>query len=64
MERLEWNKVLDRFLTTGEIEIEEWEKIKTEGTEVQNLVIKEIMKSFERINKPEVNEIHHSIIDK
>lgn len=62
MERKQWNAVLDRFLTDGGMEIEEWEKIKIEGTETQNLILKELMNSFNRLNKREVLEIHHSLI--
>jgi len=61
MERKEWNHLLDRFLECGEMEIEDWEKLKTDGTELQNIIINEIMKAFNRLNKREIDTIHHSL---
>jgi hypothetical protein len=56
MEHLLWNKVLDKYLTTGHILSEEYEEL----DDLQKYVIQEVKKSFKRLNKREVNEIHHS----
>ena len=57
MERKEWNAFLDGYLKTGKVLSEEYEKL----NEIQVAIIQEIKKSFARINKPEINKIHHSL---
>jgi hypothetical protein len=57
MEHLLWNKVLDKYLTTGHLLSEEYEEL----DDLQKYVIQEVKKSFKRLNKPVVNEIHHSL---
>ena len=57
MEHLLWNKVLDKYLTTGHLLSEEYEEL----DDLQKYVIQEVKKSFKRLNKREVNEIHHSL---
>ncbi len=57
MERKEWNKFLDGYLTTGKVLSEDYEKL----NEIQVAIIQEIKKSFARINKPIINKVHHSL---
>lgn len=57
MERLDFNKVLDRYLTTGHMSADDYENC----DDLQKNVIQEIKKSFKRINKVEVETIHHSL---
>ena len=38
---------------------DEWEKL----DDMQKIIINEIKKAFKRINKPVINEIHHSLKD-
>lgn len=58
MEHLDWNKVLDRYLLTAHILSEEYEAL----DDYQKAVIQELKKAFQRLNKKEVLEIHHSLI--
>jgi len=44
---LEWNKVLDSYLTTGNLDSNDWEKMST----AQKWLCNEIKKSTKRINK-------------
>ena len=57
MERLAWNKLLDKYLTTGKMLSEEYEAL----NDIQKSIIQEIKKAFSRLNKSEVCEIHHSL---
>jgi hypothetical protein len=57
MDRLEWNHLLDKYLETGHLMSEEYESL----NEIQVAIIQELKKAFKRINKGEVNEIHHSL---
>lgn len=57
MERKEWNALLDKYIQTGHLLSEEYEQL----NEIQVAIIQELKKSFKRINKPVVNEIHHSL---
>ena len=57
MERLEFNRVLDGYLTTGHMSAEDYENC----DDLQKNVIQELKKSFKRINKGEVEQIHHSL---
>lgn len=47
MERLEWNKILDRYLTSNTMESEAYELL----DDNQKLVIQEVKKASKRINK-------------
>lgn len=57
MEQKEWNHLLDRYLTENVMSSDEWEKL----DDMQKIIINEIKKAFKRINKPVINEIHHSL---
>lgn len=57
MERLEWNTVLDHYLETGTMSAEDYENC----DDLQKNVIQELKKAFKRINKGEVETIHHSL---
>jgi len=57
MEHKEWNQLLDKYLTTGKMLSEEYEQL----NEMQRVIIQELKKSFKRLNKGEVLEIHHSL---
>jgi len=59
MERLAWNKVLDGYLATAKMRAEDYEYC----DDLQKYVIQELKKSFKRLNKGEINEIHHSLQD-
>lgn len=45
MERQEWNKLLDKYLTTNQMLSEEYEKL----NDIQKAIIQELKKSFKRI---------------
>lgn len=47
MERLEWNKLLDRYLVENTMSSEEYESL----DENQQMVIQELKKSFKRLFK-------------
>jgi len=57
MERLQWNSLLDKYLTTGNMLSEEYEQL----NEIQITIIQELKKSYKRLNKGEVDLIHHSL---
>jgi hypothetical protein len=57
MEHLEFNKVLDGYLTTGHMSAEDYEMC----DDLQKNVIQELKKAFKRINQREVETIHHSL---
>ena len=57
MERLEWNKLLDKYLTTQKMLSEEYEAL----NEIQTAIIQELKKAFARLSKKEVCEVHHSL---
>jgi len=57
MERKDWNRLLDKYLETGKMLSEEYEQV----NDIQRAIIQELKKSFKRLNKGEVNEIHHSL---
>ena len=57
MERKEWNALLDKYLSTGKMLSDEYEVL----NEIQKAIIQELKKSFARMNKPEVEKIHHSL---
>ncbi len=57
MERLEFNRVLDGYLITGHMSVDDYENC----DDLQKNVIQEIKKSFKRINQREVETIHHSL---
>lgn len=57
MERKQWNGLLDKYLLTGKMLSEEYEQL----NEIQVAIIQELKKSFKRINKSEVLNIHHSL---
>ena len=59
LDKKTWNNILDKYLTTGHLLSEEYEILDIE----YKFVIQEIKKSLKRINKPMINEIHHSIKD-
>lgn len=60
MERKEWNALLDKYLSTGHLLSEEYEQL----NEIQITIIQELKKSFKRLNKSDILEIHHSITNK
>ena len=57
MDHLTWNKFLDNYLINGTMSASDYEEL----NEMQVLIVQEIKKSLKRINKPEVNNIHHSL---
>jgi len=57
MERLQWNSLLDKYLTTGNMLSEEYEQL----NKIQITIIQELKKSYKRLNKGEVDLIHHSL---
>ena len=59
MERKEWNHLLDKYLETGTMMSEEYESL----NDIQRSIIQELKKAFARINKKEVCEVHHSLIN-
>ena len=58
MPPLEFNKVLDRYLTTNKMLSEEYEALDDE----QKLIIQTLKRAFARINKKEILTTHHSLI--
>ena len=57
MEHLDWNRVLDRYLEKGVMAVEDYEGC----DDLQKNVLNEIKKAYKRINKVEVEKIHHSL---
>jgi hypothetical protein len=55
--RKEWNDLLDSYLETGHMSVDDYEKM----CETCKLVINEIKKSRKRTNKPERDVTHHSL---
>lgn len=47
MDRKEWNKLLDKYLTTQKMLSEEYEAL----NEIQVTIIQELKKSFKRLDK-------------
>jgi len=54
MERLEWNKVLDKYLSEGTMLSEDYERM---GDEYK-YVIQEIKKAFKRLNKTDEKKVY------
>ena len=52
-----WNDLLDKYLETGHMTSDDYEKM----CETCKLVINEIKKSIKRRNKPERDTTHHSL---
>lgn len=46
MKRDEWNKVLDRYILTATLTVDDYENL----NEIQQTIIQEIKKSYKRIN--------------
>ena len=57
MLRKDWNNLLDKYMQTGKMLSEEYENL----NEIQVALIQELKKSLKRINKPVVEQIHHSL---
>jgi hypothetical protein len=57
MKDREFNKVLDKYLTEGTMLSEDYENL----DDLQKYVIQSLKRAFKRINKPMINEIHHSL---
>lgn len=49
MERKEWNKVLDKYLSTNKLHVEEYLAL----NEIQTAIIQELKKSFKRLKYPD-----------
>lgn len=58
MKDLDFNKVLDYYLSTGKMLSEDYEKL----DDMQKYVIQTLKRAYKRLNKGEINEIHHSLI--
>ena len=53
----DWNRIVDNYLETGKMLSEDYESL----DELQVYVIQTLKRAFSRINKPVINEIHHSL---
>jgi molybdopterin biosynthesis enzyme MoaB len=58
MKPLDFNKILDKYLTEGTMTSEEYELLDDE----QKLIIQTIKRAFARLNKREILTTHHSLI--
>ena len=60
MERLVWNKLLDKYIATHQMMPEEYEEL----NDIQKTLIQELKKSFSRTKEVVINTTHHSLINK
>jgi hypothetical protein len=60
MERLAWNKVLDNYLRTHKMTVDDYEDF----NDIQRALIQELKRSFSRTKEVVINETHHSLINK
>ena len=54
---LYWNKVLDGYIKTKKMSVEDYEDL----NDFQRGVIQELKKHFKRVDKPVINKRHHSL---
>jgi len=57
MKKLDFNKVLDNYLITQHMTVDDYENCDDQ----QRRTIQELKRAFKRINKREINKIHHSL---